>query len=141
MAIANGSPHMIHLKKESDDVNNLTVNLNLWTHEIVAPSDPEIIESIIDYSNLSETVQLDSEWIQSKQAAYKMLKVVQRGIEGFSKNVSLNIFGNPLIQVGDIVNLSYSLNGIVSQRYLVHSVDHEFSQGLSTSLNLKRIQE
>jgi hypothetical protein len=141
MAIANGSPHMIHLKKESDDVNNLTVNLNLWTHEIVAPSDPEIIESIIDYSNLSETVQLDSEWIQSKQAAYKMLKVVQRGIEGFSKNVSLNIFGNPLIQVGDIVNLSYSLNGIVGQRYLVHSVDHEFSQGLSTSLNLKRIQE
>jgi hypothetical protein len=141
MAIANGSPHMIHLKKDADDLNNLTVNLNLWTHELVAPSDPEIIESVIDYSNLSETVQLDSEWIQSKQAAYKMLKVVQRGIEGFSKNVSLNIFGNPLIQVGDIVSLSYSLNGIVGQRYLVHSVSHEFSQGLSTSLNLKRIQE
>jgi hypothetical protein len=141
MAIANGSPHMIHLKKDSDDLNNLTVNLNLWTHEIVAPSDPEIIESVIDYSNLSETVQLDSEWIQSKQAAYKMLKVVQRGIEGFSKNVSLDIFGNPLIQVGDIVSLSYSLNGISGQRYLVHSVSHGFSQGLTTSLNLKRIQE
>jgi hypothetical protein len=141
MAIANGSPHMIHLKKDSDDVNNLTVTLNLWTHEIVAPSDPEIIESVIDQSNLSETVQLDSEWIQSKQAAHKMLKVVQRGIEGFSKTVSLNIFGNPLIQVGDIVTLSYSLNGIVEQRYLVHSVSHNFSQGLSTSLNLKRIQE
>jgi len=141
MAIANGSPHMIHLKKDSDDVNNVTVNLNLWTHEIVAPSDPEIIESIIDHSNLSETVQLDSEWIQSKQAAYKMLKVVQRGVEGFSKTVSLNIFGNPLIQVGDTVTLSYSLNGIVEQRYLVHSVSHNFSQGLSTSLSLKRIQE
>lgn len=141
MAIANGVPHMVHLKKDSDDVNNLTVTLNLWTHEIVAPSDPEIIESVIDYSNLSETVQLDSEWIQSKQAAYKMLKVVQRGIEGFSKNVSLSIFGNPLIQVGDVVNLSYSLNGISEQRYLVHSVSHSFSQGLSTSLNLKRIQE
>jgi len=141
MAIANGSPHMIHLKKDSDDVNNLTITLNLWTHEIVAPSDPEIIESVIDQSNLSETVQLDSEWIQSKQAAHKMLKVVQRGIEGFSKTVSLNIFGNPLIQVGDVVTLSYSLNGIVEQRYLVHSVSHNFSQGLSTSLNLKRIQE
>jgi hypothetical protein len=141
MAIANGAPHMIHLKKDSDDLNNLTVTLNLWTHEIIAPSDPEIIESVIDYSNLSETVQLDSEWIQSKQAAHKMLKVVQRGIEGFSKTVSLNIFGNPLIQVGDIVNLSYSLNGISQQRYLVHSVSHSFSQGLSTSLNLKRIQE
>jgi hypothetical protein len=141
MAIANGVPHMVHLKKDADDLNNLTVNLNLWTQEIVAPSDPEIIESVIDHSNLSETVQLDSEWIQSKQAAYKMLQIVQKGIEGFSKNVSLNIFGNPLIQVGDVVNLSYSLNGIAQQRYLVHSVSHNFSQGLSTSLNLKRIQE
>jgi hypothetical protein len=141
MAIANGSPHMIHLKKDADELNNVTINLNLWTHEIVAPSDPEIIESIIDYSNLSETVQLDSEWIQSKQSAYKMLKVVQRGIEGFSKNVSLKIFGNPLIQVGDTITLSYSLNGIVGQRYLVHSVSHSFSNGLTTSLNLKRIQE
>ena len=141
MAIANGSPHMVYLKKDSDDVNKATVFLNLFTQEIIAPSDPEIIESIIDYSNLSETVQVDSEWIQSKQAAYKMLKVVQRGIEGFSKNVSLSIFGNPLIQVGDTVTLSYSLNGIVGQRYLVHSVSHSFSQGLSTSLNLKRIQE
>ena len=141
MAIANGVQHMVHLKKDSDDVNNLTVTLNLWTHEIVAPSDPEIIDSVIDYSNLSETAQLDSEWIQSKQAAHKMLKVVQKGIEGFSKNVSLNIFGNPLVQVGDVVSLSYSLNGISEQRYLVHSVSHSFSQGLSTSLNLKRIQE
>ena len=141
MAIANGSPHMIHLKKDADELNNVTINLNLWTHEIVAPSDPEIIENIIDYSNLSETIQLDSEWIQSKQAAYKMLKIVQKGLEGFSKNVSLNIFGNPLIQVGDIVELTYSLNGILQQRYLVHSVSHSFSKGLSTSLNLKRIQE
>jgi hypothetical protein len=141
MAIANGSPHMVHLKKDSDELNNVTINLNLWTHEIVAPSDPEIIENIIDHSNLSETVQLDSEWIQSKQAAYKMLAVVQKGIEGFSKNVSLNIFGNPLIQIGDTITLSYSLNGIVQQRYLVHSVSHSFRQGLTTSLNLKRIQE
>lgn len=141
MAIANGSPHMVYLKKDSNDVNKATVVLNLWTQEIIAPSDPEIIESIIDYSNLSETVQVDSEWIQSKQAAYKTLKVIQRGMEGFSKNVSLSIFGNPLIQVGDTVTLSYSLNGIVGQRYLVHSVSHSFSQGLSTSLNLKRIQE
>ena len=141
MAIANGSPHMIHLKKDADELNNVTINLNLWTHEIVAPSDPEIIENVVDYSNLSETVQLDSEWIQSKQSAYKMLKIVQKGLEGFSKNVSLNIFGNPLIQVGDIVELTYSLNGILQQRYLVHSISHSFSKGLSTSLNLKRIQE
>jgi hypothetical protein len=141
MAIANGRPHMVILKKDSDELNDLTNNFNLWTHEIVAPSDPEIIEQVIDSSNMSEVVQLDSEWIQSKQAAYKMLKVIQMGIEGFSKSVSLNIFGNPLIQVGDVVTLSYSLNGISQQKYFVHSVNHGFSQGLQTSLVMKRIQE
>jgi hypothetical protein len=141
MAIANGRPHMVILKKDSDELNDLTNNFNLWTHEIVAPSDPEIIEEIIDQSNMSETVQLDSEWIQSRHAAYKMLKVVRMGIEGFSKSVSLNIFGNPLIQVGDVVTLSYSLNGISQQKYFVHSVNHSFSQGLETSLGMKRIQE
>ena len=141
MAIANSRPHLIFLKKDSDSVNDLTVVLNLWTHELIAPSDPEIIEQVVDPSNMSEVIQLDSEWIQSKQAANKMLKVVQMGLEGFSKSVELGIFGNPLIQVGDVVTLSYSLNGISQQKYLVHSVSNDFNQGLSTSLGLKRIQE
>jgi len=141
MAIANNSPHMVFLTREADELNNTTVSLNLWTHEIIAPSEPEIIERIIDPANSSEVVQLDSEWIQSKQAAQKMLKVIQTGLEGFSKSISLNIFGNPLIQIGDIVSLSYSLNGISQQKYLVHSVAHNFKDGLETSLQLKRIQE
>lgn len=139
MAIANNSPHMVFLTKESDDLVRVTVNLNLWTHEIVAPSDPEIIEAIIDPSNMSEVVQLDSEWIQSKSAANKMLKTVQMGIDGFSTVISLNIFGNPLIQVGDVVRLSYNLNGISNQNYIVTSVSHSFNQGLSTTLSLSRV--
>lgn len=139
MAIANSSPHMVLLTKESDEVVRVTVNLNLWTHEIVAPSDPEILEAIIDPSNIGEVVQLDSEWIQSKSAANKMLKIVEMGIDGFSTTISLNIFGNPLIQVGDIVTLSYNLNGIVNQRNIVTSVSHSFENGLSTKLTLKRL--
>jgi len=139
MAIANSSPHMVLLTKESDEVVRVTVNLNLWTHEIVAPSDPEILEVVIDQSNMSEAVQLDSEWIQSKSAANKMLKIVEMGIDGFSTTTSLNIFGNPLIQVGDYVTLSYDLNGIENQRNIVTAVSHSFSNGLSTTLTLKRL--
>lgn len=140
MAIANNSSNMVFLHKEADDLDQFTINLNLWTHEIVAPSDPEILEAVIDPSNISEVAQLDSEWIQSKQAAQRMLKVISMGIEGFSKTASLNIFGNPLIQVGDIVTLTYSLNGISSQRYVVGSINQTFDQGLSTKLTLNRIQ-
>ena len=140
MAIANNSPNMVFLHKDADDLDQFTINLNLWTHEIVAPSDPEILEVMIDQSNTSEVAQIDSEWIQSKQAAQRMLKLVQMGIEGFSKDVSLSIFGNPLIQVGDVINLTYSLNGIIQQKYFVHSVSHSFNQGLETRLGMKRLQ-
>lgn len=139
MAIANNSPHMVFLTKESDEIVRVTVNLNLWTHEIVAPSDPEIIEVVTDPSNLAEVIQLDSEWIQSKSAANKMLKIVQMGIDGFSSSISLNIFGNPLIQVGDVITLSYDLNGIDQQKYVVSSVSHSFRQGLNTTLGLNRV--
>jgi hypothetical protein len=139
IAVANNSPHMVFLRKESDELNQFTINFNLWTHEIVAPSDPEIIEKVVDQSNMSEVLQLDSEWIQSKEAAYKMLKIVEMGLDGFSKTVTLNIFGNPLIQVGDIVGLSYSLNGVEDQRYMVQSVSHSFDYGLSTSIKMNRL--
>jgi hypothetical protein len=139
MAIANNSPHMVILTKESDEVQRVTVNLNLYTHEIVAPSDPEILEVIIDPSNMSEVVQLDSEWIQSKSAANKMLKIVQMGVDGFSTTTTLNIFGNPLIQVGDFVTLSYDPNGTDNKRNVVTSVSHSFNNGLSTVLTLKRL--
>ena len=139
MAIANNSPHMVLLRKEPDEIQVVNVTLNLWTHEIVGPSSPEIIESVIDSSNASEVVQFDSEWIQSKTAAYKLLKIVEMGIEGFSKTVTVNMFGNPLIQIGDVVTLSYTLNGMLPKKYVVTSVSHTFSQGLSTDVTLKRL--
>lgn len=140
-AIANSSPHLVFLNSEANQTNNFDINLNLYTNEIIAPADTELVEYTIDQSNAAEVVQMDAEWIQSKEAAEKTLKLIQQGLEGFSKDVSLEIFGNPLIQVGDILTLSYSLNGISQQKYVVHSVSQSFSKGLSTSLTLNRIQE
>ena len=139
MMIVNNSRHLVYLNKDSDDLNAINVRLNLWTHEIVAPSDQQIIEKNVDISNISEVAQIDSQWIQSFDAANKMLKLIGKGLEGFSKDVSLEIFGNPLIQVGDVITLTYALNGINQQKYIVHSVSQSFQQGLSTKLMLNKI--
>ena len=140
MAIANSSPHMVFLTKESDPVISLAVNLNLWTHEIISPSDPEILEAVLVESNGGDTAQLDSQWIQSKSAARKMLRIVEIGVDGFSTKLSLSIFGNPLIQIGDVVTVSYALNGMLNQKYLVTSVSQAFDSGLSTTLGLSGIK-
>jgi hypothetical protein len=142
MALVNNSPHMVYISKQADQVNNFTINFNLWTHEIIAPSDPEIIEKIIDPANISEVAQLDSQWIQSKESANKLLNLIRYGIDGFSKDTTIQVFGNPLIQVGDIISLTYSLTGItIPQTYLVHSVSHSFSQGLKTTIVANRLDK
>ena len=140
MAIVNNANYLIYLNHQADQAAEFTTNLVLWTHEIIAPSDPEIIESIVDKANISETAQIDTQWIQSKEAAYKMLSVIEKGLDGFSKDVSVTVFGNPLIQVGDIVGLTYPLAGITAeQKYVVHSVSNSFSQGLTTTLVLNQV--
>jgi hypothetical protein len=138
-AAANNSSHMIYLKKDSDDVNQFAVNFNLWTHEIVVPSDPEIIEVITNPGNTQEVVQIDSEFIQSRQDADKLLKMVAASLDNFSKDVTIDIFGNPLIEVGDVIKFTYPLAGINQQKYVVHSVNNSFQNGLNTKLSLKMV--
>lgn len=138
-AIANNASHMVFLKKDSTEIMPVTVVLNLWTQELIAPSDPEIIEKVIDPNNLAESVQLDSNWIQSKDSANRLINTIAKGIDNFSKDVSVEIFGNPLIQIGDIVELNYDLPGLYQQKYLVHSVSHDFSSGLSTRITLNML--
>jgi len=140
-AIANNSSHMVFLKKDPTELLQGTSVLNLWTQEIIAPSDPEILEKVVDPANMSEVVQLDSNWIQSKESANKLINTMARGIDIFSQDVSIDIFGNPLIQVGDIVQLSYNLGGLNQQKYMVHSVSQSFDNGLSTRIVLNVIDQ
>lgn len=139
MAIANNSPNLVFLSKESDAMESVTVNFNLWTHEVIAPSDPEILEITIDPGNINEVVQIDSEWIQSFEAAKKMLRLIEKSIDGFSRTITIKTFGNPLIQVGDVISLSYYLKGLSEQKYVVHSVSQSFEVGLETLLVLKKL--
>jgi hypothetical protein len=140
MLVVNNSPHMVYLNKDSDELNQFTIRFNLWTHEIIAQSDQESIDKIVDDANSSEVAQIDSEWIQSRQAANKILASINAGLEGLSKTTSLRIYGNPLIQVGDVVTLTYPLSGINQQKYFVHSINQSFSNGLSTDLVLKTLK-
>jgi len=140
-AIANNSTHMVYLKKDPTETIQGTSVLNLWTQEVIAPSDPEIIEKVLDPANISETIQLDSNWIQSKESANKLVNMIARSIDIFSQDITVSIFGNPLIQVGDVVQLSYNLSGISDQKYLVHSVSHSFDGGLNTTIVLNTVDK
>jgi hypothetical protein len=138
-AIANNSPYMVWIHKTPDQLNTGSTQLVLWTHEIVAQSDPRIVERVLNINNATEVAQLDTMWIQSAAAADKMISLVANSIDGFSVDTSLRIFGNPLIQVGDIVSLTYKLTGINQRLFVVQAVKHSFTNGLETTLMLNAV--
>lgn len=140
-AIANNASHLVYLKFDATDQVMTNVWLNLYTPEIITTSDPEILEQVIDPGNTSETIQIDSKWIQSKGAASKLMNIMSNSIDNFSKDLSLSIFGNPLVQVGDVINLNYPLMGVNNQKYFVTSVSHDFSDGLQTKLGLNMLSK
>ena len=140
MIVANNSRNAIFLNIDATDQIVVDVKLNLWTRQIIATSDEQIVDIVIDPGNASETIQIDSQWIQSEDAANAIINTIMSGLDGFSKDISIEIFGNPLIQVGDTVSLTYSLAGVSNKLYVVQSVSQGFSEGLSTNINLKQIR-
>jgi hypothetical protein len=138
-AIANNSPFLVWIHKEPDQLNQTSTHLVIWTHEIVAQSDPAIIEKVLNRNNMTEVAQVDSQWIQSSYAAEKMIGLIAHAMDGFSRDTTLKIFGNPLIQLGDIITVTYKLTGINQQKFVVQSVRHSFNNGLETDLVLNAV--
>lgn len=139
MYVANNSNSSVFLSREPDSLITVDVDLNLWTHNIVTSADEQVVEKVLNPSNAVDVVQINSEWIQSRYAAEKIATIVGGAVDGFSREVSLKIFGNPLLQPGDRILLTYPLSGIQNQLYLVRSVENQYDGGLSTTIKLNRI--
>ena len=86
-------------------------------------------------------LDINSPWIQSETAARKIGDWIVNHWPDGSEDLGLSSFGNPFIQIGDTVGVSYRRKGMKSQthRYYVTGVSHSYSQGLTTDLTLQRI--
>jgi len=137
--IVNNSNEFIWLNSQSDNsVNPLQIHSR--NQEL---SQERIIERVIDPNYTQSTIELQSKWLSSKNEAEKILDLLSKSNESFYTTISLGIFGNPLIQVGDFVQLKYSLKklGLDDSNpliCLVTSVNQGFSGGVNnTQLSLK----
>jgi len=138
-AIINGSPSMIWLKKTPDSKNPVDVTYLVNTNDLVSLSSEISIEKIFDPANISESIEINSNWVQSKSAALGILKNIFRAVDGFSRDTQISIYGNPLFEVGDVVQVNYSLKNISNKKYFVQGVEQIYSTGLETVLTLNEL--
>jgi hypothetical protein len=92
-------------------------------------------------NRMSETeVKLDSDWIQDEKTAGYVLSLIIPSLIMKKSKISAKIFGNPLIQVGDIVGFSFSQRNVPLKNYVVIGVKLGYNNGIITELTLRRIQ-
>ena len=138
-AIINGSPSMIWLKKTPDSKNPVDVTYLVNTSDLVSLSSEISIEKIFDPANISESIEINSNWVQSKSAALGILKNIFRAVDGFSRDTQISIYGNPLFEIGDVVQVNYSLKNISNKKYFVQGVEQIYNTGLETILTLNEL--
>jgi hypothetical protein len=80
---------------------------------------------------------LSSQWIQSEAIAKELTQWMNTHFSNNNAQINVRIFGNPLIELGDIVHVVYP-DKFIDDDYFVLGVNNEFDSGLNTSLTLRK---
>lgn len=84
--------------------------------------------------------EVDSDWIQSEEAAQSVADWIADHWSTGADELTVEIFGNTLFEVGDVVSIAYSekMMSPSTHRYFVTKIDTSFEGGLDTTLTLRR---
>ena len=95
--------------------------------------------SINEFSN-PEPVIFQSTWIQKEDDAKAISKWIKDLWSKQQSVVNLQVFGNPLVSVGDIISINYPSNNFDgTQKFVVMNVNTSFNQGLETSITARTL--
>ena len=98
-----------------------------------------VLEYVDDSSNeftSEEPVIFSSQWLQNNSDVINLAKWIKTQWAKKQMVSSLEMFGNPLISVGDVISIKYDYHGLdgTSQKFIVTNVNHSYSEGMSTSI-------
>jgi hypothetical protein len=86
--------------------------------------------------------ELSSDWIQSRAMALDIGQwMATHWSEGIDEQEA-EIFGNPLIEIGDIVEVQYARKDMFKEthKYFVTKTSNSFENGVKTNLTLRRVR-
>lgn len=86
------------------------------------------------------SIEFSSQWIQSEAMAKALGDWIVDSWGEPADQIELEVFGNPLIQIGDIVAINYAPRDMTAatHKYFVVSIDNGWDNGLTTTIQLRR---
>lgn len=84
--------------------------------------------------------EVSSDWIQSKAAAKALAKWIESHWGTGMDELSVEVFGNPLFELGDLVAVEYARKSMTTanNQYFVVGINTAFDSGVTTTLTLRR---
>lgn len=84
--------------------------------------------------------EVSSDWIQTEGAAKALARWIKSHWSKGADEVTVEVFGNPLFEVGDLVAVEHSEKRMAlnTHQYFVTSISTSFDAGIVTSLTLRR---
>jgi hypothetical protein len=79
-------------------------------------------------------------WVQSREQAESLGQWVLTNQGDGGEAYSMEVFGNPLLDIGDIIIIEYADKGLDdSMRFIITSLNHSFSKGFGTQVSVRKI--
>jgi hypothetical protein len=116
--------------------------------ETVAPLDPfEYLDPDLSATKNDEQVAFESMWIQKESEAKELSKWMRTQWSKQQTVIQLDIFPNPILETGDVVEISYPNNMIYSTedtgktagKYIILDIEQGYSQSPSTKITCRSI--
>ena len=103
-------------------------------------SQHEYTETSTNEYTVLEPATFQSTWIQSEADAKSLFTWIKNQWSKQQQSINMEIFGNPAIEVGDIISITYAKNNLDgTQKFLVTNVNLSFDEGVSTSITARSI--
>ena len=100
----------------------------------------EYTETTTNEYTVLEPAVFQSTWIQSESDAKSLFSWIKNQWSKQQQSINLEIFGNPAIEVGDVITINYPENALDgTQKFLITNVNTNFEEGLGTSITARSI--
>lgn len=135
IAIQNNGTDDVYLNRDNVAIFNInggTLIKNEHTVPVTLPSK--------EARGGENSIQVGGNWVQSKKQAEELGQWILTNQADGGESYSLDVFGNVFLDIGDIVIIEHAETNLTdAMRFIVTGISHSFSNGLVTSVDVRRV--
>jgi hypothetical protein len=117
-----------------------TTQLHLYGNKLSSSS--QLIYTTGDEKDygVKRPIVFETKWIQRSEDAKSLGDWIKDKVINKGRVIKMEIFGNPLIQIGDIISVKYDYQNFTGEEPLiVTNIRHTFNAGLKTNITCRTI--